>query len=255
MITMVEGTERLDIIKIKATIVAEEVGTALAAFDLSSSSARSHEIYFCEQPSTLGLLPLLDGAVVLRIRRHREGPSDVTVKLRPCRPGQLRGQWTAFRNSARYELRIKGDWTHDRRVLAASLVHSVPGHRLRQDLDSRPQGLGRLFSTHHRRYLTECVNLDLDLDDLYLLGPVEARQWRRREPRYDITAERWTVHAPGDPSGLDFLELSVTAGPDDAALVQPAFLATIRRRGLDPYAFHQTKTRHVLQHLAALKQT
>ena len=41
------------------------------------------------------------------------------------------------------------------------------------------------------------------------------------------------------------------AEPEDAALVQPAFLASIRRRGLDPYAFQQTKTRHVLQYLAA----
>jgi phosphopantetheinyl transferase len=30
-----------------------------------------------------------------------------------------------------------------------------------------------------------------------------------------------------------------------------AFLCSIRRREIDPYAFQQTKTRHVLQHLAA----
>jgi hypothetical protein len=41
----------------------------------------------------------------------------------------------------------------------------------------------------------------------------------------------------------------VLGSPEDAALVQPAFLASIRRRGLDPYAFQQKKTRHVLQHL------
>jgi hypothetical protein len=86
-----------------------------------------------------------------------------------------------------------------------------------------------------------------------LLGQVKARQWRLHEPRYDITAERWTVRIPGNPSGLDLLELSVTAEPDDAALVQPAFLASIRRRGLDPYAFQQTKTRHVLQYLATFR--
>ena len=75
---------------------------------------------------------------------------------------------------------------------------------------------------------------------------------RLRGPRYDITAERWTVRARGDPLGPDFLELSVTAEPVDAALVQPAFLATIRGRGVDPDAFQQTKTRHGLQYLAAL---
>ena len=32
--------------------------------------------------------------------------------------------------------------------------------------------------------------LDLELDELCLLGPVEARQWGVHEPRYDITAER-----------------------------------------------------------------
>ena len=116
--------------------------------------------------------------------------------------------------------------------------------------DSRPYHPGRLFSTRQRRYLAECTTIHVDLDDLYLLGPVKAQRWRLREPRYDITAERWTVLTPGDPPGLDLLELSVTAEPEDAALVQPAFLASIRRRGLDPYAFQQTKTRHVLQYLA-----
>jgi hypothetical protein len=246
---------RPDTIKIKATIAGDEVRTALAAYGLPGSMARSHEIYFCERPSPVGLLPLLDDAVILRIRRHRHGPGDVTVKLRPCRPGRLSGQWSAFRRSAHHELRIEGDWTHDRHVVAASLVRSVPADDLRQALDSRPYALGRLFSARQRRYLAECANLDLDPGGLRLLGPVNARQWRLREPRLGITAERWTGRIPGDPSGFNFLELSVTAEPDDAALVQPAFLASIRRRGLDPYAFQRTKTRRVLQRLAASGRT
>lgn len=249
---MVMGSGRPGTVKIKATITADQVGAALTAYDLSGSTGRTHEIYFCERPSQLGLLPLLDNGVILRVRRQLKGYSDVTVKLRPCRPGQLRGQWSAFRRSAHHELRIKGDWTHDRHVVAASLMHSVPGDHLRQALDSGPHDLGSLFSIPQRRYLAECAIADPDLDELRLLGPVKARQWHLREPQYDITAELWTVGAPGDPSGLNFLELSVTAEPDDAALIQPAFLASIRRRGLDPYAFQQTKTRHVLRHLAAL---
>jgi hypothetical protein len=249
MIMTVMGTDRPRPIKIKATIAADEVRAALTAYRLSGSAARSHELYFCELPSKLGLLPLLDGAVILHVRRHSEGSGDVTVKLRPCRPGQLTGQWSAFRHSAHHRLRIKGEWTHDRRVLAASLVYSVPGDHLRQALRSRPRHPGQLFSARQRRYLAECTTTHVDLDDVYLLGPVTARQWRLRVPRYDISAERWTVFAPGKPPGLDLLELSVTAEPEDAALIQPAFLASIRRRGLDPYAFQQTKTRLVLQHL------
>ncbi len=249
------GATRLDTIKIKATIATDEVGTALAAYHLSGSTARSHEIYFCEQPSQLGLLPVLDSAVVLRIRQYREGPGDVTVKLVPCKPGLFRGQWSTFRRSAHHELRIKGDWTHDRHIVAASLVRSVPGDHLREALNSGPDDLGRLVSTRQRRYLAECANLDVNMDNLCLLGPVKARRWRLRAPRHDITAERWTVSIPSDLSALDFLELSVTAEPEDAALVEPAFLAMIRRRGLDPYAFRQTKTRRVLQHLAAFNAT
>jgi hypothetical protein len=255
MIMMVMGARRLDTIKIKATIAADEVDTAQAAYHLSGSMARSHDIYFCEQPSHMGRLPLLDDAIILRVRCHPTGPGDVTVKLRPCRPEQLGGQWSTFRRSAHHELRIKGDWANDRRVVATSLVYSMPGDHLRQALNSRPHHLGRLFSSRQRRYLAECTTHHVDLDDLRLLGPVKARQWRLREQRYDITAERWTVRIVGDPSGLDLLELSVTVEPDDAALIQPAFLASIRQRGLDPYAFQQTKTRHVLQHLAAFRPT
>ena len=247
---MMMGADKPGTIKIKATIAADEVRAALAAYHLSGSTAHSHEIYFCEQPSQLGLLPLLDGAVILRVRRHPAGYGDVTVKLRPCRPEQLSGPWSAFIRSAHHRLRIKGEWAHDRRLMAASLVYSVPGDHLRQALHSRPHHPGRLFSARQRRYLAECTTTHVDLDDLYLLGPIQAQQWRLREPRYDITAERWTVLTPIDPPGPDLLELSVTAEPEDAALVQPAFLASIRRRGLDPYAFQQTKTRHVLQYLA-----
>jgi hypothetical protein len=250
MIMMVMGADRPGTIKIKATIAAAEVPAALAAYHLSGSTARSHELYFCEQPSQLGLLPLLDGAVILRVRRHPAGHGYITAKLKPCRPGQLSGQWSAFRRSTRHQLRINGEWAHDRHVLAATLVYSVPGVHLRQALHSRSRCPGRLFSTRQHRYLAECTTIHVDLDDLYLLGPVTAHRWRLREPRYDITAERWTVPTPGDPPGLDLLELSVTAEPEDAALVQPAFLASIRSRGPDPYAFQQTKTRHVLQHLA-----
>ena len=250
---MVMGAARPDTIKIKATIATYELAMALAGYRLSRSKARSHEIYFCEQPSQLGLLPLLDNTVILRVRYYAAGSGDVTVKLRPCRPGQLGGQWSAFRRSAHHELRIKGDWAHGRRVVAASLVYTVPGDHLRQALHSRPHHLDRLFSTRQRRFLAECTTTHVDLDDLYLLGPVKAHQWQLREPRYDIVAERWTVLTPGDTPGLDLLELSVTAEPEDAALIQPAFLASIRRKGLDPYAFQATKTRHVLQYLATLR--
>src|SRR6266566_1598210 len=110
-----------------------------------------------------------------------------------------------------------------------------------------------LFSARQRRYVAECTTTYVDLDDLLLLGPVTAQRWRLRVPRYDITAERRTVLHPGSPPGLDLLELSITAEPEDAALIQPAFLASIRRRGLDPYAFQQAKTRQVLQYLATLR--
>jgi hypothetical protein len=156
MIMMVMGAGRPGTIKIKATIAADEVRAALVAYHLSESAARSHEFYFCEQPSQLGPLPLLDGAVILRVRRHHPaGPGDVTVKLRPCQPGQLTGQWSAFRRSAHHQQRIKGEWAHDRRVLAASLVYTVPGDHLRHALDSRPHRLGQLFSVRQRRYLAE----------------------------------------------------------------------------------------------------
>ena len=250
---MMMGADKPGTIKIKATIAADEVRAALAAYHLSGSTAHSHEIYFCEQPSQLGLLPLLDGAVILRVRHHPAGSGDVTVKLRPCRPGQLSGRWSAFRHSAHHQLRIKGEWAHYRRLMAASLVCNVPGDHLRQALHSRPPNPGRLFSARQRRYLAECTATHVDLDGLYLLGPVTVQQWRLRVPRYDITAERWTILTPGDPPGLNLLELSVTAESEDAALVQPAFLASIRLRGLDPYAFQQTKTRHVLQYLATLR--
>src|SRR5262249_41938636 len=169
---MLPEVERLDSIKIKATIAPDEVGTALAVYQLSGSTARSYEIYFCEQPSQLGLLPLLDAAVTLCIRRHPRGRGDVTVKLRPCRPGQLNLQWSAFGRGAHQELRIRGAWANAGRVVAASLVYSPPYVVLRNALDAGHHDVRRLFSNRQRRYLAECANTDPVLDELRLLGPV-----------------------------------------------------------------------------------
>ena len=52
---------------------------------------------------------------------------------------------------------------------------------------------------------------------------------------------------------LDLLELWARAVSDDAALVQSASLAAIRRRRLGPYAFQQIKTLHVLEHLSVFQ--
>ena len=90
MIMMVMGAARPGTIKIKATIAADEVHAALAAYHLSGSAARSHEIYFCEQPSHLGLLPLLDDGVILRVRHHPDGSGRChrEAEAVPTRPAQ-----------------------------------------------------------------------------------------------------------------------------------------------------------------------
>jgi len=48
MIMMVMGADKPGTIKIKATIAADEVDIALAAYHLPGSTGRSYEIYFCE---------------------------------------------------------------------------------------------------------------------------------------------------------------------------------------------------------------
>jgi hypothetical protein len=126
-----------------------------------------------------------------------------------------------------------------RSYVAASLTYGpIPR-------DGRPSSL---FSGRQRQFLRDCGgSAQGTFEQLRLYGPVQVHQWLVKDQQFDVRLERWSLGA--FPARLDFMDLSVLVTPEDAALVQPAFLATTRRRGVDPDAFLGSRTRRLLNQL------
>lgn len=125
-------------------------------------------------------------------------------------------------------------------MLTASLVRALPGDqawRARQD-----RVPGYVFSRWQGQFLAACSPVPVHFDRLTVLGPIQARRWSFADAGF--AAERWTVAA------VDLLELSLRVEPPDAPFVQLAFLALVRRRGLDPDATQRAKTQVVLDYLS-----
>lgn len=238
---------RLDGVEIKVSIAGEQVAEGLRRFELSGEGKR-RAIFFAEDPLTGAsvVLPLLEGGVILRVRESEDREIESTVKLRPCRRSQLTDGWLAAGKNSNWEFRLEADWTGERRVLAAS----CSADRKQGSLDAVRQGekpLSTLFSDEQERFLEECAELGLNLNAVVLLGPVAASRWGPWQvDGFKVVAERWKV-----TEALDFLELSIRVGQDEAENAQRDFEALVRGRGLDLDVRQETKTRRVLEYLAA----
>ncbi|MBS1695302.1 MAG: hypothetical protein JST91_24110 [Actinobacteria bacterium] len=235
-------------IEVKVNI-AGNVGSALSALKLGEGEAR--EVWFLDD-LTDGLspaLPLLSAGIVLRLRRKGSGAKakeDSTVKLRPCRRSQLVNPWDIA--PASDDFRVEGDWSHTRRVLAASYVADLEPGTIADALDDGH--LKSVFTAPQRAFLTSCGPIGVALSGISALGPIASRQWKGvTVGRVNgVDAERWTV------SGLDFLELSirVTTGAEDTAKQQKVLEEAVADCGLELDTNENAKTVRVMKRLAGM---
>jgi hypothetical protein len=235
-------SQRLDAVEIKFNLTDGPADAALTVLGLPGKGER-RQIYFCEDLTGHTGLPLLDGGVILRARRTRDG-DDVTVKLRPCDRARLVQPWIELRKDGKHTLRVEQDWSGAHRVLAASLVTSRDSSRLDGALAGRSSPR-RLFSSRHRQFLADCAAVPVRYDRLSVLGPVQARKWDVVTwSGFDVAAERWVV------ADMDFLELSLRVPAESAAATREDFATALRQAGLDGDPVQETKTRLVVQRLA-----
>lgn len=254
------GGPRLDAIRLRVLLTGRDVPAAVLAYRLEARPSRLQHLYLCERPSQAPGMRLVDAGIIARVYAGPSGASSSTVTLRPCRPEQLGASWSVFRRSTHHHLRVEGDWVADRRVVAASLTYrtgasepaaTVPNADHKPIPSSLGEGAG-LFSDRQRRFVREwrrgggqCA-----LEPLQLYGPVQVRRWRVRDRQFDLRLERWSLTAP-DSQSPDLMDISARVTPEDAALMQPAFVASLRRRGIDPGAFRFSRTHRFLDHFLA----
>lgn len=240
---------RLDGIEIKVTIGAEQVQAAKQALTLFDEDGRRRKLYFCEaaRPGGSEALPLLDHGVILRLRQNRGAKDDSTVKLRPFDQARLTPRWLEAGKHDSWEFKVEGDWVGDRRVVAASLVADQEQVKEVGRGEAPPS---TVFSAEQEQFLWDCAPVKVSLDELRVLGPVDAIRWKNvRLGDFEAVAEQWDVD-----DAMRFLEVSILVRPDQAVEAQQGFARAIAAKGLEPDRTQETKTRMVLEHLAGLRR-
>jgi hypothetical protein len=241
-----ERPRRLDAVEIKVTVGADGISAAAEAFELEHAEKRRRTIYFCEDlagPDGPAGLPLLTHGIILRLRRNKGRRDDITAKLRPCSYSQLTQRWINASEDEDWDFRVEGDWAGPRHVISASLEAKVEDGIIEAVV---AEGLGIPLVPAQRRFLEDCAGVRVDLSRLSPLGPIDGTKWELARHGQEIFAEQWVV---GD--GLRFLEFSIRARPEEAAAAQQAFENLFREHRIDQDPVQETKTRMVLEYLAA----
>ena len=230
------------------------VGEALAALGEPQGAVSKLQIWFAENRKGVehGDLLLLNSGVIIRFRSGEK--DDLTAKLRPCTEAQLVDRWSAPFDTKSFEYRIEGDWSGQRRVLAASAVSKRPQGSLLDAVKADVDAAAAL-SADQREFLDACVP-GVRIDRLLALGSISSTKYSDLPlDDLDVNMERWTV------ADLDFLELSIRVKSKDdetadefesrAERKQKKLEKAVRHRGLVISEHHENKTKRVLTALAS----
>lgn len=235
---------QLDTVEIKVTIDPEQVKDAEDLLKLKPDEGEKRKIYFCEDAqmfSSTKQLRLLDQGVILRLRQNEDDLDDSTVKLRPA-PAQISSEWRELEG-----LKVEGDWVGDRKVEAASFTVKQNKGEI-EAVIAGERSLEKLFSKQQEQFLKMSAPIEIDLEELQVLGPVKALRWKSKTYLglgYPIRSECWIL-----PNGSQLLELSIRVLPDQAQAAQKEFIHYLESNSLDPNGMQETKTRVVLEFFA-----
>lgn len=249
----------MDLLPVEIKVnIESDVAAALSLLGATEGVMTTRQIWFAEDRdgAAEGRVPLLDAGVIVRFR-NGGGPDDLTVKLRPCTREQLVGRFSAPFDAEPFTYRIEEDWSVNRRVAAASLVH---GHASGSLLGAVAPGADPTapIDAVQDQFLHACAPA-VRFDGLVALGPILATKVDD-VPLGDlkVNLEAWSV------AGMEFLEASIRVRPKDeddaeefttrAERKQRKLQETVRERGVALSEHPETKTRRVLSALVTAGQ-
>ncbi|MET9411788.1 hypothetical protein ABZX90_39605 [Streptomyces sp. NPDC002935] len=250
----------MDLLPVEIKVNIEgEVAAALSALGGSGGAMTTRRIWFAEDRNGVaeGRVLLLDSGVIVRFRTGG-GPDDLTVKLRPCTREQLVGRFAAKFETTPFTYRIEEDWSEDRRVLAASLMHDHPPGALSGAVEPGADTAAPIDAVQDQ-FLHACAPA-VRLDGLVALGPILSTKVDDVPlGDLDVNLEAWSV------AGLEFLEASIRVKPKDeddaqeftarAERKQRKLEDAVRERGVTLSEHPESKTRRVLTALAEAGQS
>jgi hypothetical protein len=224
-------------LEFKVTVLPEEEASVQAALRDAGVSPARRKVYFYDTPE----LALFAEDLVLRARVTDGDEDDSTVKLRPLPLPDIPAGWRETE-----DVRIEVDVVGARQVPSAKL-DGKPGRGEVEQVEQQQLGLSKLFKKTQRALIDAGLPSGTALDELAVLGPVDARKWEVPAGTFphELGVEEWSL-----PDGTHFVELSFKVAPDEAAVAQQAFHALLDRLEIGHEGDREPKTPRVLRFFA-----
>lgn len=229
-------------LEFKVTVLPPEEPNVQAELRRVGVDPVRRKVYFYDTPE----LALFDRDLVLRARVTEGDDDDTTVKLRPLPLPDIPGRWSAT-DGVRIELDVVGE----KQVPSAKL----DGEPDRGEIEQVEHGVlkpSKLFTKAQEALVADELPSTTSLDDLAVLGPVDARKWDLPLATFPhkLSVEQWSL-----PGGPHFVELSFKVAPDEAESAERAFHSLLDRLEIGHEGDPEPKTPRVLRFFAERRRT
>jgi hypothetical protein len=223
-------------IEFKLTVLAGEEPKVQELLAHERADPERRKVYFYDTPG----LALFERDLVLRGRVNQGEDDDSTVKLRPVQLSLEEAAWRAI-DGVRVELDVVG--TDE--VVSVKLDGRPDPGEIEDVQAGRP--VASLFSRRQEK-LVEAYADGVSLEQLAVLGPVDARKWELDDLDgfpHTLSVEEWSL-----PDASRFIELSFKVSPEEAEGAQAAFGDLLAGLGIDAAGDQLPKTPRVLKFFA-----
>jgi hypothetical protein len=225
--------------ELKLTVPEGQTNATVRALGMDPLDARMRQVFFFDTPD----LTLNAAGVVVRARRIQDSAADTVVKLRPVVPDETSPE---LRMDPAFGVEV--DAVPGGFVCSASLK-GVSTNAEVWEVAERRRPIRKLFTKAQRAYFTAHAPEGIRLDDIAVLGPVNALKLKFKPKDLDLkmAVELWFY-----PNGSRILELSTKCAPAETFQVADETRAYLSARGIDLTAEQQTKTKSALQYFSKL---
>jgi len=104
----------IDAVEIKCTLSDTSLDLAMMSLHLGDPDRKRTVWFFDSIDSTQQGPRLFHAAIILRLRRKKDGPGESTLKLRPARAELLIGDFRAGAGHFGDRYSVEWDWAHDK---------------------------------------------------------------------------------------------------------------------------------------------